>query len=114
MIAPSHARLMARYNRWQNESIYGCAEQLTDAERRRDAGAFFGSIHATLNHLVWGDRIWLHRFSGSAQPPGGIKESVALHDAWADPRADRQALDTAIIGWTEALAQDWLDSDLTY
>src|SRR5437899_4654969 len=34
-------RAMARYNRWMNERIYGHYENLSDAERRADRGAFF-------------------------------------------------------------------------
>ena len=53
---------MARYNRWMNERFYALLAQMADDERRRERGAFFGSIHGTLNHLLWGDRMWLGRF----------------------------------------------------
>jgi len=55
-------RAMARYNRWMNERIYGHCENLSDAERKTDRGAFFRSVHGTLNHLLLGDRLWLGRF----------------------------------------------------
>ena len=114
MIAASYAHAMARYNQWQNDNLFGRAELLSDAERRRDAGAFFGSIHATLSHLLWGDRIWLHRFTGSARPPGGIKESVELVASWDVLRAQRRTLDDAIIAWAGSLDPAWLDGGLTY
>ena len=38
MISPAHARLMAAYNEWQNESLYGAASGLTDVARREDRG----------------------------------------------------------------------------
>ena len=60
MITPDHARLMARYNEWQNRSLYGAADTLDDAARRLERGAFFRSIQDTLNHLLWGDSIWIH------------------------------------------------------
>ena len=50
-------RTMARYNRWMNERIYKLCEKLPDAERKADRGAFFRSIHGTLNHLLLGDRL---------------------------------------------------------
>ena len=53
MISPAHVQTMARYNKWQNESLYACADRLTDDERRRERGAFFGSIYKTLNHLLY-------------------------------------------------------------
>ena len=52
MIDTGYVQRMARYNRWQNQNLYGVADALADAERRRERGAFFGSIHATLNHLL--------------------------------------------------------------
>jgi uncharacterized damage-inducible protein DinB len=52
---------MARYNRWMNERIYERCEKLSDTERKVDRGAFFCSIHGTLNHLLLGDRLWLGR-----------------------------------------------------
>jgi uncharacterized damage-inducible protein DinB len=58
MFAGSYALLMAEYNRWMNEKIYAAGATLTDAERKRDRGAFFKWIHGTLNHLLWGDGAW--------------------------------------------------------
>ncbi|HVH44506.1 MAG TPA: DinB family protein, partial [Labilithrix sp.] len=55
-MTPEYARVMARYNRWMNDKVYEVAEKLTDAERKEDRGAFFGSIHRTLNHLLLADR----------------------------------------------------------
>ena len=55
MISTSYVRAMATYNRWQNTSLYAASGTLTDAERKEERGAFFGSIHGTFNHLLWGD-----------------------------------------------------------
>src|SRR5690606_4695511 len=65
MITPEYARLFARYNCWQNKSLYDAASALSDDERKAKRGAFFGSIHATLNHLLWGDQIWMSRLAGT-------------------------------------------------
>jgi uncharacterized damage-inducible protein DinB len=59
MVTPAHAQLMARYNRWQNQSLYTAAAQLSDAQRREQRGAFFGSIHGTLSHIQFGDQVWM-------------------------------------------------------
>lgn len=60
-------RAFARYNRWMNERLYALAAELDDADRKRDLGAFFGSLHDTLGHLVLADRVWLGRFTGDAE-----------------------------------------------
>jgi len=41
MISVGYVQRMALYNRWQNECLYGTANQLTDEERRHERGAFF-------------------------------------------------------------------------
>ena len=60
MIAPQYCQLMARYNRWMNERPYALLSELTDEERKRPRGAFFGSMfnHRThhrgqLTTLLW-------------------------------------------------------------
>jgi len=45
-------KTMANYNTWMNRSTYDTCAGLSDEERTRDLGAFFGSIHRTLNHLM--------------------------------------------------------------
>src|SRR5215210_7171332 len=89
MIDPAYVRRMARYNRWQNQNLYGVAETLSDEERRRERGAFFGSIHKTLSHLLWGDRIWMSRFMGGPRPQGGIPESVSMYPDWDGLKRER-------------------------
>jgi uncharacterized damage-inducible protein DinB len=114
MIDPAYVRRMARYNRWQNESLYGCADGLSDAERRRERGAFFGSVHKTLSHLLWGDRIWMSRFTDVPKPEGGIPGSVSLYQDWDLLRRERAAFDETMIAWADGLDAAWLADDLTY
>ena len=105
-----HYRLLAQYNRWFNQRLYEACEQLPDEERKRERGAFFGSIHATLDHLVWADRLWLQRFAAqglefAALPesllalPAGATYGTVLHPEWAQLREHRQRLDAAIETW---------------
>jgi uncharacterized damage-inducible protein DinB len=47
-----------------NERLYELCAGLPDTERQRDRGAFFKSVHSTLNHLLYGDRAWMSRFTG--------------------------------------------------
>jgi uncharacterized damage-inducible protein DinB len=114
MIDPPYVQRMARYNRWQNANLYGVADALPDEERRRERGAFFGSVHATLSHLLWGDQIWMSRFAASPQPEGGIVGSATLHPDWDGLKRTRAAFDDTIIGWADGLDRDWLAGDLTY
>lgn len=115
MITPAHTQLMARYNRWQNQSLYAAADQLSDAERKLDQGAFFGSIHATLSHLLWGDRVWLNRFAGTPQPAArSPKDSVQSLMPWDDLKRERKDFDETILAWSQKLEPAWLEGDLTW
>lgn len=114
MIATGYVRRMARYNSWQNESLYSCADQLSDEARREQRGAFFGSIDATLNHLLWADEMWMSRFAGTPRPAGGIPESTSLRARWDDLKSDRAGFDARIIAWAENLDEAALAGDLTW
>jgi len=115
MIGKDHVRIMARYNKWMNDKIYACAAQLSEEELKRDRGAFFKSIHGTLNHILWGDQIWLHRLAGTPKPQAGsIGESVAQFGDFAEMTRERQAFDQVILDWAAALDPAWLEGDFTY
>jgi len=114
MIDPAYARRMARYNRWQNQNLYGVADRLSDAERRHERGAFFGSVHKTLSHLLWGDRVWMSRFSGGSRREVGIAGSVSLYPDWDELKRERAAFDEEIIAWADGVDAAWLAGDLTY
>ena len=115
MISIEYVQTMARYNAWQNRSIYAGADRLPDSERRRDCGAFFGSIHGTLSHLLFGDQAWLHRFAGTPPPKAkSIAESVTAIADWDDLKTQRWAFDATIQEWADRLDAAWLVGDLTW
>ena len=114
MISPDHAQLMARYNLWQNGSIYGAAATLSDEERKRDRGAFFKSIHGTLNHLLWGDQTWMNRLAEMPAPRVSMSDSAGYHENWAELTQERHAFDAAIANWAAGLTEAWLREDLTW
>ena len=64
--------MLAGYNAWANERVYDAAEGLSDADYRADRGAFFKSVHGTLNHLLVADRIWMRRFTGEGDAPNRL------------------------------------------
>lgn len=102
MITGRYLRMMARYNRWQNESIYDAANGLDDAARRAPRGAFWGSIHGTLSHLAWADLIWLSRFDQAEKPPVGLADSPGMIADWQALHDKRRAIDATILAWADA------------
>ena len=114
MIGPAYVQRMARYNRWQNANLYGVADRLPPDEREQERGAFFGSIHKTLSHLLWADRVWMSRFADVTRPQVGIPDSVSLYPDWNVLKADRTSFDQTIVDWADGVDQAWLEADQTY
>ena len=117
MITQQYVQTMARYNQWMNQKIYAACERLTDEERKADCGAFFKSIHSTLNHLLWGDGMWLGRFTeGTSLAKAYPKVAIGtdLHDDWTALKAARERMDQDILMWANALNADWLAGDFSW
>lgn len=112
MIDAEYCQLLARYNRWMNERLYAAAETLPDDERKRDRGAFFGSIHRTLAHILWGDRTWLGRFTG--EPHGVAAWGADAHPDWSELASARERADLDILRWAARVDAAWLGSTLEY
>jgi uncharacterized damage-inducible protein DinB len=116
---------LARYNAWMNARLYERAAELSDAERRRDAGAFFRSIHGTLNHLLLTDRAWLWRFTGDAriaESRDAAGKPIAmtgrldqeLYAGFEELRRERVRTDADITAFADALTPERLDAEIAY
>ncbi|MFT6582096.1 MAG: putative damage-inducible protein DinB [Alphaproteobacteria bacterium] len=105
---------MAAYNRWMNQKIYEACAAVPDAERKEDRGALFGSVHGTLNHLLFGDLAWFGRFHDGA-PRGGVsRPEDEVHDNFDELRRARFALDAEIEDWAASLSTEWLVAPFTF
>ncbi len=102
----------ARYNTLANQRLYAAAADIADSERKRDVGAFFTSLHGTLNHLLIGDRIWMARLAGGQAPSTGL--DAIVHDSFDALRADRVAMDARIEAFFAALPEGFFERPLRY
>jgi uncharacterized damage-inducible protein DinB len=112
VIDVEYCRTMARYNRWMNERLYELCAGIPDAHRREDRGAFFRSIHGTLNHILYADLAFLSRFTGD--PPEVPPLGVELYEHFAELRAVRDKIDARLLEWSAALTEQWLAAPHTY
>jgi uncharacterized damage-inducible protein DinB len=104
--------MLAGYNAWAKERVYAAAAALPDQDYRADHGAFFGSVHGTLNHLLVGDRIWMHRLTGEGPSPTTL--DAILHEDFEGLRAARIAEDARIVAYVASLALADLDRTIRY
>ncbi len=105
-------RKLAAYNSWANARLYEAAAAIPEADRRADRGAFFKSLHGTLNHLLVGDRIWMRRFTGEGEAPARL--DTILFEDFADLREARVGEDKRIEAYVENLDDEALSGSLSY
>ena len=108
----AHYLMFARYNRWANARVYAAAGALVDADYRADRGAFFKSLHGTLNHLLVADRIWMRRFTGTGETADRL--DAILFETLAELEAARRAEDDRIVDWIEGLDEAALAGQIRY
>jgi len=111
MISPDYCKTMAEYNQWMNNKLYAICDELGEDDRKQDRGAFFGSIHGTLDHILLGDRLWMGRFT---QQPFVGKIGVEFYSDFGQLHQERILSDRQIIDWAAELTLSWLDQTLTY
>jgi len=112
MTPNNHFELLARYNQWMNEKLYQVCAEIPDQKRKEDLGAFFQSIHGTLNHLLYGDKAWMGRFTGHPYSITVIGQN--LYEDFEKLREERIKTDQNIIEWSRSLSTDWLTSPFEY
>ncbi|HZD53893.1 MAG TPA: DinB family protein [Woeseiaceae bacterium] len=106
------ARDMAAYNQWMNRRLYSVCGELSDAERRQDRGAFFRSIHGTLNHLLLADKVWLGRLFGEPFHVESLDQE--LYEDFGELRRAREETDEQILRWADGLTDDDLSGTLRF
>ncbi|MDA0366781.1 MAG: DinB family protein [Proteobacteria bacterium] len=104
--------LRAEHNQWVNARLFDVAALLSEADYFADRGAFFGSVHKTLNHIVATDLFWMHRIDGNGDAPDGL--GAVQHATFADTRAARVALDARIVAAVDGLDDAGLKAPIRF
>jgi uncharacterized damage-inducible protein DinB len=104
---------MALYNKWQNQKLYELCDGLSDAARREDRGLFFGSIHATLDHILMVDRV-LWGFASTGEPIQNFDPNAKLFDDFAALKRERLVFDDVVVEEIRAHPSDWLDRTISF
>jgi uncharacterized damage-inducible protein DinB len=110
MINPAFVAMMAAYNAEMNRRLFDAAGRLSDSERRLPRGAFWGTIHGTLCHVLWGDCMWMSRFDGWEKPATAIKDSAAMIAGFDELHRARIEADERISSWASRASESWLAS----
>ena len=103
---------LAQYNRWMNERLMATCSQLSDAARKENRGAPFGSIHGLWNHLLVCDRLWLARFQNAPLPYARLDEEICAD--WNELQIERALTDDAIDDYIASLTPEKLAATLRF
>ena len=108
----THFAMMAKYNAWANARLFRMAAALRDELYLKEVGAYFKSLHGTLNHLLAADRIWMRRLTGVGDAPD--KLNAILFDDLPSLHAARVEEDGRIIGFVQGLEEPVFEDVLDY
>lgn len=103
---------LARYNAWANRRLYQACEALSTAEYLHERTSFFGSLHATLNHILVADHIWIARIEGRTPPR--LELDQILYGDLAGLKIARLAEDERIRNIIAGIPEATLDQPLEY
>ena len=112
MFPKNYFQLMAQYNKCMDSKIYAVCLEIPDDLRKKDMGAFFKSIHSTLNHIYYGDLAWIERLRDNTFTPRQI--GIDLHDDFKELKEAQEKMDSGIINWADSLTQEKLNQTFDY
>ena len=84
---------MAGYHVWAMEEVLRRCAPIPDPSYRANLGAYYRSIHGTLNHILLTDRIWMGRITGNLYSFTSLDQEV---------ESDRHALGAALLAQAAA------------
>lgn len=113
--------MYARYNQAGNKTIYGILDKLSNEDREKDRGSYYGSVSGLFRHVIAGTRFFMGMFkaalAGNAAALKALSavdnlpmppESTLSEAQWKELDAIVRSTDAALVGMIEALA----DADL--
>ncbi|MGA8900855.1 DinB family protein [Bradyrhizobium sp.] len=107
-----HYRMFGHYNAWANGRLFAAASRLTIDQYRADRGAFFKSVHGTLNHLLVTDRVWMRRFTGEGDAPSRL--DAILYETFDELHRARQVEDRRIADFVDDLDEARITATIKY
>ena len=81
-------RKLFAFNAWANNRVFETLRDLPESEYKQDLKTSFGTIHATMTHLVAAEKIWLSRLAGKPETALMTDQDTpsveSLKSAWED------------------------------
>jgi uncharacterized damage-inducible protein DinB len=101
----------ADYQHWANDILFSALDRLDEESRRSGQKLFFGSIHGSVDHLLFFFRKWNARLKGDSH---ATEYPGVLHADWRELKnALRQEVRT-MQRWLERQPESFFDGRLEY
>jgi uncharacterized damage-inducible protein DinB len=111
MITPPYLDIMARYNCWQDETLYQCCDRLAVDDLHRQRAMFFGSILNTLNHILYVDQI-ISDLIQTKVLPTDLDPKTILYTDYDDLKMARADFNQRLLQACRCCEQNWLDEEV--
>ncbi len=102
----------AAYQRWANSELFKSLDTLTDAQRHKDLGLFFGTIHKTLDHTLVVTRNWRARLAGEFDKVTGY--DTLLYSNWDELKASLDGEFRRLGEWLSTRKPEWFADTIEY
>jgi len=108
----ANLQLLANFNKWTNGKIITSCKKLTETEYKKDRGAFFSSIHGTLNHLLVVDRAYIFHIE---EKDHGLKSlDQILYENLFQLEEARIKEDKRLVDLVNNLSEESIHKEITY
>ena len=101
----------ADYQHWANDILFNALDRLDDAARTNTKTLYFGSIHDSVDHLVFFHRKWLARLKGESFSEG---YTGRVHQDWRELKNVLRHEVRALQLWLEQQPDAYFDSQLSF
>ena len=112
MTAITNFQLLANFNTWANTKIFSSCKELDDTEYKKDRGAFFSSIHGTLNHLLVVDRAFISRIEEKVHSLKSLNQ--ILFESLLQLEEARIKEDKRLVDLVNSLSEESIHKEITY
>lgn len=104
---------MARYNSWQNGTLYDNVDRIEEREREGHRGMFFGSIRHTLDHILMVDEL-LFKLAETGVAPTSFEPKKLVHPSYAELSRARRQFDRRVETRFEQVDAAWFDHRVSF
>jgi uncharacterized damage-inducible protein DinB len=99
------------YQHWANDMLFNALDRLDEQSRHSGQKIFFGSVHGSVDHLLFFFRKWNARLKGE---PHDMEYTETIHTDWRELKNALRQEVRAIQRWLEHQPESFFDGKLTY